>query len=198
MVKVKVIHTAHVSESHAVSNFEELVNSYIQKDILSTNHCFKEIQVTSTTVNNKLCIIGIITYVKNKIYQDDNQILETLSCSIKRKEHFLLSVHKGGGAEDAFYGDLIDLGFNRNPPRTSPDFIEFEFKVITANDLENTIEKGFTQHNEKVVTVIAATEENTQALETMKKKFKIITGDTIIFSEKGKFSNKWMPAIFTK
>ena len=127
----------------------------------------------------------------------DYHLLYELRGMIKKKHHYLPFVKVAGGIEDAFYGDLINLGYSKNPPRTSPDFKEFEFKGGTSTNM-NWITDGFKQHPNKVVAVVAATDKNLIDLDKLRANYEVLIGEVITLPEGDGYTNKWVGVIINK
>ncbi|MCW3988798.1 MAG: hypothetical protein NWE88_01835 [Candidatus Bathyarchaeota archaeon] len=205
MVRVKVIHSSNTSESHAVSRFEEEVNSFIQQDIAKTNMTLQKLLVSSTTHKNKFCLTATIIFKEKEIGHSkskNEKILDALSQSIRRKKKFLVNVNvaAGEGIEDVFYGDLIDIGCIRHSSKAKSDFQEFEFKAITSDDRKGTrIKNGFKQ-NAKVVAVVAVSNPNLESLETLEKTYVVTRGNPVEFPTKvdTEHRNVWIAVIIEK
>ena len=206
MVRVKVIQSSHTSEPHAVSRFEEEINSFIQQEIRDVKMALKDIYVTSTTHKNKFCLTATILYSEEKSHCNaptNENILDALTQSIRRKGHFLVNVNvaKGEGVEDVFYGDLIDIGCRRKSAKAKSDFEEFEFKAVTSDDRKGTtIKNGFKQNN-KVVAVIAVSDPNLESLIELEKSYSVIRGEIVEFPtdvDDTKYRYKWMAVIIEK
>lgn len=145
----------------------------------------------------------------------DDDLLSELEKMIKKKCHYLKNIQRRFGIETAFYGELINLGFHRNPEKVQkgkPDFKEFEVKCVTSNDLERRIKDGFTQHD-KVIAIIAIPcadsksnkdicsrmrKKNIEELKKIKKKYRVLIGNQIKCKKGNGFSNIWIPAICYK
>ena len=202
MVLVKVIQCCHTMESYAVSKFEEEINSFIQQNISESSMVLQKIQVSSTTHKNKFCLTATITYKDRETDHSKSKnenILDALTQSIRRKKNFLVNVNvaAGEGIEDVFYGDLIDTGCIRHSAKAKSDFQEFEFKAITSDDRKGTrLKTGFKQ-NTKVVAVVAASEFNLESLETLGKTYVVTRGNPVEFPTKvdKEHRNTWMAVI---
>lgn len=144
------------------------------------------------------------------------RILRTLEKSIRRKKYYLRDVKRTYGIETAFYGDLIDLGYHRNPDRVRKgisDFKEFEVKAVTSNDLRSRIDEGFTKCTDVIVAIIAIPcadpivnndicksmrKKNITELNKLNQQYNVFRGNQIKFSKGKGFSNVWIPAVFTR
>jgi hypothetical protein len=205
MVRVKVILGSAASEKHAASRLEEEINSFLQQENAEANMDLTGLHVSSTTHQNRLCLIATLTYVEKKSCTSkskNEQILDALTQSIRRKEQFLVNVNvaAGEGIEDVFYGDLIDIGCIRHSAKAKSDFQEFEFKAVTSDERKGTtINKGFKQ-NTKVVAVVAVSNPNLESLEELEKIYLVTRGNIVEFpiTVDAKHRNKWMAVIIEK
>ncbi len=131
------------------------------------------------------------------IEKRDLYLLNALGDMIRKKPHYLPFVKETGGIEESFYGELINLGYNKNPPKTSPDFEEFEFKGGTSTNM-GWITAGFKQHKNKVVAIVGANEKTLENLEKLKEEYEVLIGDVIILPKGEGYSNKWVAVIINK
>ena len=136
--------------------------------------------------------------------QRDYHLVNALSDIIRKKAHYLPFIEEGDGVEECFYGEIINLGYERLPNRRKvppyvgsdkqPDFMEFEVKAITSTGINTYLSEGFTQHPDTILLIVGLDSNGTnmKTLEALKKKYHVLIGKIIKFEWKVGFSDQWV------
>ena len=140
----------------------------------------------------------------------DYHLVNALGDIIRKKAHYLPFIKQGDGVEECFYGELVNLGYERLPNRRKvppyigkkkqPDFKEFEVKAATSTGINTLITEGFTQHPDTILLIVGLDSNGTNIknLEKLKRNYYVLIGDIIQFAWNVGFSDKWVGVLIKK